>query len=260
MKYDRLTQMKKLLFEQKKVTTHELCERFDVSIETVRRDLNILSAEGILKKVYGGAVLLDNNSMPGAMQDWQIRFQENVSEKAAIAAATLPLIPDSATIALDAGTSILELAKLFSQRQALTLITNCLHVAIELGLSTNHMTYCIGGALKNKELMTTGLLAMEFMNYFSSIDIAIFSCDGFSMENGILDHSVEMASIKRIMASKAKRIIAMVDHTKFSTAAFCQCCPLDRLDTIITSSLAPELAIQQLRGMGCTVIVAPVSA
>ena len=81
MKYDRLNKIKQLLIDQKQVSCTDLCNMFDVSIETVRRDLAVLEKEGVIKRVYGGAALSDNTAAPNPMKPWGIRSNLNNAEK-----------------------------------------------------------------------------------------------------------------------------------------------------------------------------------
>lgn len=258
MKYDRIWQIKKMLLENKKVSNAELCKVFDISIETVRRDLNVLEREGIIKKVYGGAILLDNNSTPNAMQDWNVRFVENAPAKAAMAKEVVRLLPDNCTIGMDSGTSVWEVARLLSQRKNLTILTNSLHTAVELGSNTTHLVYCIGGAIKNSELITTGLLAMDYLDYFSRINIAVVSADGFNVDEGLTDYSVEMGTLKKLMIEKASRVIAVVDHSKFNTEALYLTCATDGIDVLVTDSETPKELVTKLKSRGIEVIVAQV--
>ena len=87
MKYDRHWQMKQQFLQKKQISNKELCEMFSISIETVRRDLNILEKEGVIRRVYGGAVLADDNIMPESMQAWNVREAHNLPQKQAMAQA-----------------------------------------------------------------------------------------------------------------------------------------------------------------------------
>ncbi len=105
--------------KKKNISNRELCETFNISLETVRRDLKLLEQEGVVKRVYGGAVLRPENDSSADMEPWHVRSVQNQREKAQIAAEMLLRIPDGCTIALDSGTSIFELAKLLNQKKTL---------------------------------------------------------------------------------------------------------------------------------------------
>ncbi len=256
MKYDRLQEIRRLLLRNRKVTTAELCTQFSVSLETVRRDLNTLEREGILQKVYGGAILTDNSDSPHMMSTRDTRSFVCDDEKRRIAARAIDLIPDNAIIALDSGTTVFRLAQLLSRRKGLTVLTNSLDIAAEVTRRTSHMVYCIGGVIKRAEMITTGFLADDFLNRFSSIDMAIFSADGVSPSGGISDYSVEMGTIKQKILAKSERCICLIDHTKYGVDTFYKVCDLHQFDTFIMDDGLPPGARQEIENMGVETIIA----
>lgn len=254
MKYNRLREMRELFLQQKKVSTLELCEHFNISSETARRDLNVLEEEGVIEKVYGGAILADNNATPEAMAEWNVRCKVSEHEKAGIARAAIDYVEDDSIIVLDSGTTIFRLAQLFHQKKNLTVLTNSLHTAMEVSASTSHMVYSIGGTVKKGEMIATGFLAVDFLDHFRKIDLALISADGFTVEEGISDHSVEMGNIKKIMVQKSERVIALVDHTKFGQEAFYNVCNTREIDLLITDRKAPAADLKALRKSGVQVV------
>ena len=255
MKYDRQEKIKQLLIERKRVSCAELCSTFKVSIETVRRDLAALEEEGVIKRVYGGAALSDNNSAPNPIKPWSTRSILNNAEKMNIAKEMLNHIQDGMTIALDSGTTVLEIAKLFNQRNNLNVITNDIHIASELSRSTDHTIYLIGGSLKKDDRITTGFLATEFLKNFSRIDAAILTCDGFL--DGIGDFNVDMCALKKAMIEKAEKVYAALDHTKFSITPLYKVCGSKDLNLVITGDKAPADAVAALRKAGVKVMQVP---
>ena len=255
MKYDRQNRMRQLLIERKQVSCKELCVMFDISIETVRRDLSELEAEGVIKRVYGGAMLSDNTSAPNPMKPWDTRHVLNNAEKANIAVEMMNYIQDGMTIALDSGTTILEIARLLYKRNNLNVITNDLYIASEISRNSNHTIYLIGGSLKKDDRITVGFLATEFMKNFSRIDASILSCDGFI--DGIGDFNVDMCALKKAMVEKSEKVYVSVDHTKFSISPLYKVCGLKDLDVIITGDEAPADVISRIRSSGTDVVLVP---
>src|SRR5690606_10861785 len=111
------------------VKVADLCSRFDVSIETVRRDLEHLEIEGKLKRVYGGAIL---NQKSSAEPSYHSRYIKNAEEKQIIGKRTSELISDGETLIIDLGTTTLEVARHLKNKKKLTVITNCISIAQEL--------------------------------------------------------------------------------------------------------------------------------
>lgn len=261
MKHDRQWQIKQLFLQEKQVSVKELCERFDISVETARRDLNALEQGGMVRRIYGGAVLaadgMDGLDGLVSIQPWNTRFTQNLEEKRAIAKEMLRQIPDHSTLALDSGTSVLEVAKLLYLKKGLTILTNDMRVALELSSNTDHTLYFIGGAIKKDDMITTGFLSNEFLDYFSHIDLAIVGTDGFNINIGLTDYNVEMGTLKAAMIKKASKVFVLVDHSKFSVNAFYKVCGLDQINLVVTSSKAPRESLEILERLGTKTIIAP---
>ena len=255
MKYDRQVKIKQMFMDRRQISCKELCEQFDISIETVRRDLAELEEEGVIRRVYGGAVLSDNSEAPNPMKPWDTRIGLNNTEKVNIAREIIRYIEDGMTIALDSGTTTLEIARLLYLRKNLNIITNDIHTAQLLSLNTDHTIYLVGGSVKKDDMITVGFLTTEFMKNFSHIDLALVTADGF--KEGIGDFNVDMGSLKAIMIEKADKVYAALDHSKFSVSALYKVCGLTDLDLVVTGEKAPAEAIEQLKEAGIKVILVP---
>lgn len=258
MKNDRHWQMKELFLQRHRMTNGELKEIFGVSMETVRRDLALLEQEGLVRRVYGGAVLAEENLMPMSMASWNTRVAQNLAQKRAIAQELVRYVPDDATIVLDSGTTICEAAKLLNARKNLTIITNCVYSAAELNARSEHKVYFIGGALKKDEMICTGFFAQDFLSFFSHFDLALVGTDGFDVREGLTDFDLEMGRLKRMMIERSSRVFAAADASKFGVNALCKTCPSERLDLLVTDADAPKESLDYLREKGVRVITVPV--
>lgn len=256
MKADRLQYIKRLFLKQKTVSNKELCQIFGISIETVRRDLNILEKEGFLRKIYGGARLIEQIDLPVPVERWDARIDKNELDKRNIASTAAAMIPDGSTVFLDAGTSIFEIVPFLLQKSNLTILTNSLRVASELGMCDHIMVYCIGGLIKPDNLTCSGFFASELLSYFYHIDYALVSCDGLIPAKGTTEYSIELSMLKKNVLDKADHIIVVADHTKFGISGSCLCCPADRIDTLVTDELAPSASLATLRDNGVEVAIA----
>lgn len=254
MKNTRIQEMKKLFLSKKQLLNKELCDTFGVSIETVRRDLNILEQEGFIQKVYGGARLVENTSIPATIEDWDTRLKKNELFKKSIAERVATLIPDGCTVFLDTGTSVFEVLPLLQEKKNLTVLTNSLRIASELGLCDSFSVYNIGGLVKRETLTSIGLFAKEFLASFYRIDFAVLSCDGFVPEQGTTEYSSEIAEFKQLVIDKTAHIIAVADHTKFGITGSCVCCPVEKISTLVTDSLVSSSAVHQLNERGVRVV------
>ncbi len=253
MKTERLAKLKQLFIEKKQISCKDICDHFGISVETARRDLSELEKEGAVRRVYGGAVLNDHTAAPNPIKPYAARVISNNDEKNNIAKEIVQHIEDNSTIALDSGTTILAVAKQMHLRKNLNIITNDIHVASELSAHTDHTIYFVGGLLRRDDLLTSGFMAREFMENFSHIDTAVMTADGFS--DGLADFNVEMGILKTAMIRKARKVYAVVDHTKFNIEALYKVCGMKDLDLVVTGKEAPADAVSALRSAGVQVIL-----
>lgn len=254
MKSTRIQELKQLFLRKKQLLNKELCDIFGVSIETIRRDLNILEEEGFIQKVYGGARLVEAPGLPATIESWDTRLTKNELFKKSIAERVATLIPDGCTVFVDTGTSVFEILPLLSQKKNLTILTNSLRVASELALCESFSVYSIGGLVKRETLTSMGFFSKEFLAAFYRIDYAILSCDGIVPERGTSEYSTEIAEFKQLIIDKTSHIIAVADHTKFGIVGSCICCPIEKIDTLVTDSLVPSASLNLLTNRGVQVV------
>jgi len=260
LKGQRILEVKKLFLSRKQILNTELCEIFNVSIETVRRDLNILEKEGFIRKIYGGARVVESSHLPDSIEKWDIRIDKNELAKKCIAAETAKLIRDGCTVFLDSGTSTFEVASFLKERKNLTILTNSVRIAQELGMCSDLLVYFIGGLIKTDILASSGFFATEFLSYFYHIDCAVISCDGFIPDKGSMELSLELSVLKKSILEKADAVIVPVDHSKIGVSGNCLACSVSRIHTLVTDSLTPPQAIEAMRAAGIRVIVSPLEA
>lgn len=258
MKEQRIQALKKLFLSKKQLSNTELCDAFSVSIETVRRDLNILEKEGFIRKIYGGARLIEDSHIPDSIEKWDVRIDKNELAKKQIAVETAALIRDGSTVFLDSGTSVFEVAACLKNRKNLTVLTNSVRVAQELGMCSDILVYFIGGIIKTDTLASSGYFATEFLSYFYHIDCAVISCDGFLPDKGSMELSLELAVLKKSILGKSDRIIIPADHSKIGVSGNCLVCSTEQLHTLVTDDLTPQSAIDAIRAQGTEVIIVSV--
>lgn len=257
MKRDRISEIRQIILREKKVNCENLQKQFNVSIATIRRDLNLLEEEGTIRRTYGGAELvakdvLDN--IEGILPAWHDRKAINLEEKQAIARKVDKMIPEACTIYLDSGTGVYEIARLLFKRKNLTIITNSLRNAALLGMNKNLQVYFIGGNITYDMLITTGMLAREGLNFFPTIDISVLSADGFMKSGGIRDWSMESALLKKAVVDRSKTTYVAMDHSKFEVVATNPICRVSEIDCIITDSKIRHDILEKLMGQVSVVI------
>ncbi|MBQ3533212.1 MAG: DeoR/GlpR transcriptional regulator [Oscillospiraceae bacterium] len=257
LKGQRIQEIKKLFLSKKQVTNTELCATFNVSIETIRRDLNLLEKEGFIRKVYGGAHLAESSRLPESIEKWDVRMDKNEPVKKHIAIETAKYIPDDCTVFLDSGTSTFEVATCLKDRKNLTVLTNSVRIAQELGMCEQITVYFIGGIIKTDILASSGFFATDFLSYFYHIDCAVISCDGFIPDRGSTELSLELSVLKKNVLDKTDMVIIPVDHSKIGVSGNCLACEVSKINILVTDPLASPQDVETLRKLGVQVIIAP---
>ncbi len=232
----------------------ELEKLLGVSDMTIRRCLNDLAAEGLLKRTHGGATALEPNESEGT---FQIRLRQNVDLKARLAAEALRLIDRNVSIYLDAGSTCFAIAKQLSMSgKRCTVITDSILVLQELQGMPNLDSIILGGSLARDKITVDGPLTVENVGRIS-VDICFFSADGFTceqMENQYLSGTLT----KRMMIQRAGRSVFVCDSSKFEKPCCFRFCGWDEIDTFLTDSHLPKEARDAIAGKAVDVQVFPI--
>jgi DeoR family transcriptional regulator, fructose operon transcriptional repressor len=221
-----------LLKANQVITVSELCEHFETSEATIRRDLSLLDAEGKLERTHGGALFTENKT---TIED-KVKSREAMAihEKASIALVAFNLLEEHDSIILDAGTTTLELAKLIGQSKLhLSVITNSTIAFKELSENPNLDMIMLGGKVRANTLATVGLAADEMLKRFH-VDKVFLGTNGITLDAGLTTTDLDEAQIKRSMLSMAKQRIVLLDHSKFNKVYLNQIAPLSMVDVMIT--------------------------
>ena len=236
------------LQDEKRVVVSELSELFEVSEETIRRDLDKLDKEGLASKSYGGAVLVENNNtdMP-----FNVRKKRNMQGKRIMAEIISKLIDDGDHIIVDPSTTAVSIVKALRDKKRLTIVTNSIEVLVELADASGWDVISTGGTLRENYLALVGPWALEGINSFNA-DKVILSCKGIDMEKGITDANEMFSQVKRAMLHSAKQKILAVDSTKFEQVAFSQICEVTDLDMVVTDIRPSDAWMEYFKDKGIT--------
>ncbi|WP_447007354.1 DeoR/GlpR family DNA-binding transcription regulator [Saccharothrix isguenensis] len=233
------------------VAVAELAAVTGASEMTIRRDLDLLSASGVLRRVHGGAVPL---SPAGVEPPFTARAATATATKRAIAAAAVELIRDGETIVLDSGTTAVEVAKLLRGR-AVTVMPLSLHAVRELLDAPEVRLLLPGGEPRPGELAMVGPLALASLRALR-FDVAVLSPCAYGLEAGLTAHNLADAEVKQQAMAVSGRTIVLADSTKFDHTALAHVCPADRPDVLVTDSGAPAGVRLELAERGVLVHVA----
>ena len=227
---DRIQAIKQMVANDKKVTVSNLSGIFQVTEETIRRDLEKLEDEGFLTRTYGGAVL--NTAMLTENIHFYKRASSFYEEKQLIARKALPFIDNKTTMAADSSSTVMELLKLLQDRSDLTLLTNSAE-AIHVLAQSEIKVVSTGGELNKNTLSLQGRITKEIISRYH-VDIMVMSCKGLDINSGALDSNEAEAEIKKTMIRQATEVALMVDHSKFDRKAFVQLADFGHINYIIT--------------------------
>jgi len=213
-----------------KVLVSDLAREFDVTEETIRRDLEKLDNDGMARKTYGGAVKNEsfNTDLP-----FHVRKQNNVESKRYIASLIGEMISDGDYIMLDSSTTALCVIKSIINKKNITLITNSIEILLELCNKPDWNILSTGGTLKEGGLSLVGYQAEKMISGFH-VDIAICSCKGIDEENGITDSNERDAEIKKAFFKSANKRVLAIDSSKFNRSSFVKVCGIGDVDTVVT--------------------------
>jgi len=227
-------------------------EKFEVSNETIRRDLLALEQEAYINRVRGGA-RYDN--LRAKEKKYEVRTQRNFREKRAIAKLAAEYISDGDTIAINTGTSTLELAKEIVNRNYLTVITNSVDVASLIVENDLNKVYLPGGLLRNSGRGISGEMCCEFISHFQ-VDKAILSIGGISSKCGITEYHVEESAVLRKMIEISNKVMVLGDYSKFNEIALNKICDYRQVDYLFTDWKTPAKEILECKKAGVNVGVA----
>lgn len=218
-----------LLLANPAVRVAELAREFDVTTETVRRDLDELGRIGAVNRTYGGAA----RSSMGHEAAVNERLQEQVSERDGIARYASTLVEAGELVMIDGGSTTIRFARQLTARGCrLTVLTNSLGVAATLGQDLSSKIVLCPGDYHPYEGIVTGPETIAFLERFS-VDKAFIGASGLTAAGPSEVHS-GAAWIKRRMLSQAKRGYLLLDSSKFGVLRHQLICPLNEIDELIT--------------------------
>jgi DeoR/GlpR family transcriptional regulator of sugar metabolism len=250
---ERRKKILELVEKQSSISVAEMCEKMDVSEMTIRRDLSMLSNQGLLQRVHGGAVSRRGRSYE---PPYLMRSSKQSESKQGIGLMAATLVLDGDSIALDNGSTVLELAKKLAGKRNLTVLTASLAVANILSDAPGIRLIVSGGILRQEEGSLIGHIAERTFQEFR-IDKAFIGIGGISLENGLTEYNLEDSLVKRNIIQNAEQVIVLADGSKLGKTRFTHVSPLNSMDVLITNSLASNEMIDEIRNQGIEVLLTP---
>lgn len=256
MKSERQRKILEIVQEAGSKTVADLCEIFDVTDMTIRRDLREMDREGLLRRVHGGIVANLGRSYEPA---YTIRSTQYLENKIKIGQKASDLIINGDSIALDVGTTTLEIAKALNGNHNLTIITASLNIANEIvgnfSLENDMRLILTGGIVRPGELSLIGHIAeMAYKDFH--VDKAFIGVGGISVKDGLTEYNLEDALVKKYLIHNANKCIVVADSSKIGRATFASFADISVVDTLITDSDVPKDYIKAFEELNIEVLIA----
>ncbi|MEP3891615.1 MAG: DeoR family transcriptional regulator [Hellea sp.] len=216
------------------VATEAMVTEFEVTPQTIRRDLNELNEQGLLTRFHGGAGQVKSAENP----PYKDRLQTGVEAKRRIATSTAALIPNGASIFLSTGTTIEAIAEALLEHENLHIFTNNLHVARILTQNDSFQIIVSCGTVRHSDGGIIGSSSDDFINNFR-MDIGIVGISGVDDDGSLLEYDPQEVKTAKTILQNSQKVIMVADHHKFGRRAMNRVGHIRELDVIITDS-APD--------------------
>ncbi|MFD3695706.1 DeoR/GlpR family DNA-binding transcription regulator [Streptomyces sp. NPDC058646] len=233
---ERQQEILRLAREAGRVEVLSLADRFQVTAETVRRDLTALDRAGLVRRVHGGAI-------PAGRLDFEPDLGEReataADEKDRIAAAALTELPDGGSVVLDAGSTVGRLAAGIPLEAALTVVTHALPVAARLAGHTGIDLHLVGGRVRHRTRAAVDAWALRAYAEIRA-DVLFLATNGFTAGRGLTTPDLAEAAVKRAAIAAARRVVLLADSAKAGQEHFACFASFAEVDLLITDTgLAP---------------------
>lgn len=230
-------------------TVAELCEMFSVSEMTIRRDLDELQKQGLLKRTYGGATATEYSFFEVSLR---AKMTQYVAEKARIGKAAAELVKNEQTVILNGGTTTYQVAKNLVNHKRITLVTNAINIASDLLVCSQINILVAGGILSKSSACLIGPQTNAFLKEVRG-DILFLGVEGIHPDGGLMVPDVIEADTNRALVKAAEKIVVVADRSKLGRNALFTITPIDEVDLIITDRDAPQEIVEQLQA--CTKVL-----
>ena len=223
------------------ITIEHLAAQFEVTPQTIRRDINILSREGLIHRYHGGAGLPPSTENVAYTQ----RKILCLKEKEQIARMVAASIPDHASLFINIGTTTEEIAKMLCGHERLRVITNSLNVASILAGNEHFEIIVAGGLVRPRDGGIVGPLTIDFIQQFR-VDFGIIGISGIDLDGTLLDFDYREVRAARAIIDNSRKVFLAADHTKFGRNAMVRLGNIGEIDALFTDRPPTEALIEAM--------------
>ena len=248
---ERQREIATLAIQFGRVEVADMAQRFGVTTETIRRDLSELQGHRLVRRVHGGATPWETNGFEPLLS---VRNDQHDAEKRRLAVAAVRELPETGPIIIDSGSTLSSFASAIPADTDLRIVTNSLLIAQTLAERTDSDVIVIGGKVRKNTMAmvdSEAIAAIEPLH----VDTLFISSDGLAPHVGLTTPYREEAALKQAMITSARRVVALVDHSKFGQEHFIRFAPWADIDLLITNVEADGAAIEAIEAAGTPVIL-----
>ncbi len=247
---ERRTSILSLLEQNSFASVSMLAEALGVSDMTIRRDLDYLEEKKKVRRVHGGAVPVENCYQEPA---FELRALNLIEEKRKIAQLAASMIESGTTIALDSGSTALELAKCLVDIPQLNIVTSSLHIMNFCLPHPNLQVVVPPGHLRPNEGSIVGSETVDFLRTIH-VDQFFMGVGGIDSKAGITEYNMEDIAVKKALVANAKQVIVLADASKLNKITFGKICDLDMMDCLVTNATIPTNLQEIFHELGIMVL------
>lgn len=245
---ERQKQIVELLCAQKVMTIPKLAEACGVSVITIRRDLDQLLKEGLIKKIYGGAAIVDGYVPPVDKKIYTNRLILRQSEKQMIAELASSMVKEGDTVYVDSGSTAAMLAQQFLKLRSITVVTNSLTV-MNILCDTSIQVYGLGGLMSYQDASFSGNVTISVLQNFC-FDCAFLGASGISLDMGVTDTSFNNIQLRQTVLTRSQKSVLLADSSKFGKIAPAVVFPIQAVDCIVTDKKPEQEFVNAINGAG----------
>lgn len=240
----------KLVQRQGFVTIEALAQQFDVTPQTIRRDINELAEEGTLQRYHGGAAL------PSSVQNiaYSSRQVLHLEAKQRIARAVAANIPNHASLCINIGTTNEEIAKALMDHEGLSVITNNLNVANLMAAKEDFQVIVAGGIVRARDRGIVGEATIDSISQFR-VDIAVIGISAIDLDGTLLDFDYREVKVAQTIIRHARQVFLAADHSKLGRSAMARLGDMSVIDAFFTDVAPPEELISALEAAGTRLVL-----
>ena len=249
MRSDRLHSVEKYILEHQKVSIDQLCEAFNVSTNTIRRDLSDLEKRGYVSKVYGGVVAVrPDDYVPEPM-----RTSRNKDAKEKIGELAAELVENGDVIFIDSGTTAINIIPKLTNKKNITIISHSMTV---LALVTKYLEFDVMGIGGQYNPDTSSFFGPETMEALEGFHItkAFIGCSGVTAESGLSNMTYYEPILKNKVIERSRKVILVTDVSKMGYNATRRVCPLNAVHVLISEKKPPQDIVDYCNRYGVEMI------